>query len=300
MDSTEREIVFLAPARPEIIGCLPGKVILIAESMEEAQSALGTNRDKVVRLHFVGPISEFRYVSELADLRLVIQGASLSEFLVDHAHLLRRSGTMIRLTDAVEAPKDTRVAASLSLVPDLIDLIPELGRSDIADLLKLYLYDGANSTPIEPFHSLLAGLLQFTEVDLWGIHYEDPTRHHWVNANGDLAFSRKDLREGKFVGNVTAMPGGFHRHESWQRLITERVDVFSSQPDCASCPQYALCRGWALYSTGSCEPWRGLIQELRSVAGELRSLRERFHQFASPAHDAADAGTDEQGARDGA
>ena len=162
--------------------------------------------------------------------------------------------------------KAVKLAASLRLP---VRVLPGQPTSEVlaelTEALEFYLHGAMVETPVEFFHSLLAGACGANTGSLWMILEEDPAAFLHYDAQGHAELPRS---------------GGFHSVEiSPEAFVRHHLKNLVEQgAECATCPWQEACRGYFKWPVPaySCAGVKQLFSRIETAAGEIeRDLASR-------------------------
>jgi hypothetical protein len=165
--------------------------------------------------------------------------------------------------------KAVRLAASLRLP---VRVLPGQPTSEVlaelTEALEFYLHGAMVETPVEFFHSLLAGACGADTGSLWMILEEDPAAFLHYDAQGRTELPRS---------------GGFRSAEISPEAFVEHhlKDLVEQGAECATCPWQEACRGYFKWPDPaySCAGVKQLFSIIEAAAGEIeRDLASRNEQ----------------------
>lgn len=147
--------------------------------------------------------------------------------------------------------KAVKLACSIHVPVQLIPVQPDAESVDeLKEALNFFLHDPMLETPIEFFHTTLAGMRESTPISLWRILGKDPAifSHHDASGNPLLP-----LNEAKtFVQDHLAA-------------------LIDGGKECQQCPWQELCQGYFKYPDPdySCDNIVQIFEQLKAAADEI-------------------------------
>lgn len=175
---------------------------------------------------------------------LMVPSAGRFAELAGHLDEVRALGVTVSLPVGGSGLRDARTLASLGIRVRLRldeERIPDWDA--LGDLMTYALLELVAHAPIEPFQTIADHSRTDARTTDWSSAlFDDPLRFLHLSADGRIALSRRDLRAGAFVGDLSLLGSPAlaearqTRSEAWRQL-------FLDDHVCARCPGFRLCRG---------------------------------------------------------
>jgi hypothetical protein len=190
------------------------------------------------------PIEEIEVEDDWLGVPIALMAPMVGRF----RNVAKKVGALRRLNLRVYLPCEAvglvgaRMLASLG-IPVCIVFEGAPDWDALADLMTYALLGVVPHAPIDPFQTIADGYRQTSRGDDWGrVFFDDPRTYLHLDAEGQIALSRRDLMAGNFVARDLTMldsPEVKHaieeRCEAWRNLFAE--DHF-----CARCKAWRICR----------------------------------------------------------
>lgn len=152
------------------------------------------------------------------------------------------------------------------------DLLCSLDAATASRLVRHYLHMAPLAVPIEPFASLLTGMLRGARVDLWSAFDEVQGTNVAIASDGRASLSVRWLSRGRDYGAATDGLARWEQSSFWRELAAFRGRVFASLEGCSVCDAFPLCGGLPRFAApdGACDGVRAALQDLAKGAAALR------------------------------
>ncbi|RJX34961.1 MAG: hypothetical protein C4525_05915 [Desulfarculus sp.] len=258
---------------------LPLQVVLYGRDGALIEEGLAQLGPQAVGVDYFGPLSGAPRQQKLGERGMVVYPSGVEE-LVDNIHRLARGGVLVRLASGPGLLEQARLAASLGLPVDLLYNRSAISQEQAGGLLEHYLHHHALQAPLEPFHTILACLLDSRNLDLWELARCNPERYLFADQEGNLAASYDDLAAGRCLGSVWDPPGAWQQSGPGRGLREYQEGLPRLQPECLACQFFFFCRGFLRYQAASCQAWQEAFALLSQALGEIAQAREQWRALA--------------------
>ena len=222
---------------------LPGLRWLQVEGMlaEPEAWAEAAHHDSPIALDVIlaDPASEFSDLYRLVDASAV-------------------RGIRVTIPAAPGLAKAVRLAAALRFPVRVLPGQPTAEvLEELQEALEFYLHEPMVETPVEFFHSMLAGMCGGDMSSLWMILEEDPEAFQHFDADGRARLPRT-------AGSGLVPMAAF--------VETHLNSLVVQGAECATCPWQQQCRGYFKWPdpTYSCEGVKQLFSRIQAAGEEIR------------------------------
>lgn len=192
-------------------------------------------------------------------MSVILKINRIGEFgnVIDKVNILRTLNVIVIFSgDILQSVTDAKILASLGIHSGI-----ELREADgcfeeASDLISYTFYGMMPHAAIEPFSTMEHYYCGNNYVSPALANFENPNRYIHVDIDGNLAFSRDELKRGIFfdkgwdlIPDISQHPAVFDRIHSWQKLFIEG-------DRCTFCPAFRVCCGFFKMAkeNGACVP----------------------------------------------
>lgn len=164
--------------------------------------------------------------------------------------LLKRHPVRVTIPLLPGVARAVKLALSLDFAVRLVGHRPDPAAvTEARQALHGYLHNPTVAQPVEPFHSLLFGLVQNSPVCLWSVLEQDPAETIWLDDRGET------------------VPG-----QGPESLATWRDTLSAHGAECTACPWFQICGGYFTWPRihDDCAGIPALFADLQTAAAELR------------------------------
>ncbi len=271
--------IYVLDWNEQLLERLRGRTVVVStRSLDEMQRAReGADRFQAnvhcVILHANAPLALLPLPTDGIAFPLALFTQSMGRFqdLVLLLPVLRAMNVRIYMpADLEESLTGVRILASLGIDCAITFDGSSVQWDMLTDLMTYALIGMTQHADIEPF-SFIAG--QYNPQSRGGfgaVYFDDPTTYLHVSADGRVALTRSEMREGRFfassveeVTDENRLAAWDAQRESWRRFFLERSP-------CAQCPGWRICGG-ALASSAHTAGCAQFFAELMDVIDRQRS-----------------------------
>lgn len=97
--------------------------------------------------------------------------------------------------------------------------------------------------PLDPF-TMLVNSYKTKKYDLSSIYYENISDYIWIDNNGKVAFTKKDLENKKYID--TNSLNNIDYSIEYKKRLDKKYQIMLKQSICAFCEGFCLCNGYLL------------------------------------------------------
>ena len=163
----------------------------------------------------------------------------------DKIELIKRLNiTFIFTANNHQSAIDAQILASLGIHSGIALSAETTNWEELTDLMTYTFYGTMPHAAIEPFSTIEQYYCGTNYVSPLFAEFENPDRYIHVDAEGNLAFSREELKNKQYFDsgwdklyNISAHPAITERKHRWQEMFIE------THP-CTFCPAYRICDGY--------------------------------------------------------
>lgn len=163
----------------------------------------------------------------------------------DKIELIKRLNiTFIFTANNHQSAIDAQILASLGIHSGIALSAETTIWEELTDLMTYTFYGTMPHASIEPFSTIEQYYCGTNYVSPLFAEFENPDRYIHIDAEGNLAFSREELKNKQYFDsgwdklyNISAHPAIAERKHRWQEMFIE------THP-CTFCPAYRICGGY--------------------------------------------------------
>jgi radical SAM protein with 4Fe4S-binding SPASM domain len=188
-------------------------------------------------------LDEIEFPEEIMEMPVLVRvgGSGSFKSLMRRIHHLRRMNLRIFLPPVKEEDFTMlKILASLGVGCGVwLDDADEASWVLLDELLAYALCNRIPLAPIEPFDYALKHYQSSTLVSLKTVYFDSPGRCLHVDRDGNVAMSKRDLSERKYIGSV-------HELTSVEESGALKNAPFSRQREFISCSACSMCPAWRI------------------------------------------------------
>lgn len=195
---------------------------------------------------------------EIVDAPLFLYINRLGQFrdVYSKLEMLKRMNVVVIFTGPEStACTDAQIVASLGIHAG-IALSPDSQLSEnVLDLISYTFYGTAPHAEIEPFATIERYYDGESYVSPEMAEFVNPNRYIHVNKDFHFAFSKKDLEQGRFIGNNLDLIRDAKLQDAIDEKEHEWQKLFVENHPCTFCPAFRVCSGFfaSKHSEGKCK-----------------------------------------------
>ncbi len=228
------------------------KVVLVFDKLEDTLES-GSSHEREQSLHCVIvrearnlDLLTFEGIEHALPIALFVPAVGSIRIAISRAKVYSAFNLRIFLP---ALPRENLVHARIlaSLGIEMAVVIPQeekdLPWDEISDLMHYAVYSPSRKGSIEPFERFV------TRGDTQGVTafgspwFDDPERFIHIDAQGRLAFSKRDLEEGHFLQTRPEELSNLHQNEEYQGNLKRWQASFLRNSKCSYCAAWSACQG---------------------------------------------------------
>lgn len=155
--------------------------------------------------------------------------------------------------------RDTRILSTLGISSAVV-IGDKPNFESLKDLMIYSYYNTLEHGEIEPF-SYIAKNYNGEFIDYKTVYFNNPLKFLHVDEYGRVAFSKKELIEGKFLPNDEDWPERLKSLPEYKEKLCKQHELFLRSDGCAYCEGYTVCGG-AFEHVAKEDGCKGFFREL--------------------------------------
>jgi hypothetical protein len=263
------------PPDKDLISRVSSKVWLYGDDGDSISEAIRKYPERVIGVDFFGHLDKVPEASFFENRDLVLYIKDTDELIANY-HRLNPRRLMVQLDNRDHLFKSIKLVASMKLVPDLLPQMMTLSREEALNFLDYYLHYGVLEVSVEPFHAILDAMLQHMNLDLWEMSRANPRHFLYVDEQGRVAMSYKDLSEARILGSLDEDPENWKKSEYYNGFTRFFEELPEKHNECTICRFFFVCQAYPVFFGVSCDAWLAVFEEIHRASHEIQSLQEQM------------------------
>lgn len=211
------------------------------------QASTHQNSVQCLKVRINDSLTSLEINEELKSYPLALYVNQLGDFkkTLDMIPVLRTANLKIFLPAHIkENMKDIRILSSLNVYCGLFfESKGNINWDMINDLMSYSVYGQTTHSPIEPFTSVINHYVPHEFTYFNSCYFENPIQYLYINENEDIALSKTDLENKKFIAQGLASINHLKESSTYQEELNKWHTYFLENRKCSSCPAWRICQG---------------------------------------------------------
>lgn len=204
------------------------------------------NKNHCIEVDYRGALSAMPVEEEWKDIpmHIFVERFGVFRDLVPKLPVLRGLSARFFLnTDEKDFLTNTQILASLGVNTGIKFGKRPVNWEALNDLMHYDVYAKVPHASIQPFHYLVTEYQADQQTDFNTVYFDNPKKYVHVNAEGKVALSSNDLKDGNFILDNVDQLDQLENMKAYKDYLHRWQEFFFTPEGCSSCPAWRVCLG---------------------------------------------------------